>query len=180
MGSFWQENLTTAVDNKTVIVGMPNKWEKLELICQKLTEIGIQNIIVYFSKRSIIKQSNKNKITRINKIIRESVEQSFGIIIPTLSWEDNLTFDTDDLIFYEWWEKLDLAEIWNFRNTWSIVIWPEWWWDEVELDMFRASWMQVYIYMTYCIENWNGCYIMMMDNKKFVIFFILWLQYTLY
>lgn len=69
---------------------MTNKREKLELICQKLTEIGIQNIIIFPSKRSVIKQPNNNKITRINKIIKESVEQSYGVVLPTLSRKQNL------------------------------------------------------------------------------------------
>ncbi len=138
----WQENLAIVYDKKTVIVSMTNKREKLELICQKLTEIGIQNIIIFPSKRSVIKQPNNNKITRINKIIKESVEQSYGVVLPTLSRKQDLDLWPDDLVLYQWWSQLDITSIPNFNNIWSIVIWPEWWWDKIELDLFKDHWCQ--------------------------------------
>ncbi|MBR6907591.1 RsmE family RNA methyltransferase [bacterium] len=59
-----------------MLIALPNKQEKLELIIQKLTEIGISHIFLWSSDRSQIKSLNENRIIRINKIIREAVEQS--------------------------------------------------------------------------------------------------------
>ena len=59
-----------------MIVSMPNKWEKAELIVQKLSEIGIDKIIFWPSERSIIKERNGKKEERLQKIIKEAVEQS--------------------------------------------------------------------------------------------------------
>ena len=135
----WEELIDILYDSKSVVVSMPNKWEKLELICQKLTEIGIQNITIYFSKRSIIKAPNNNKIARIDKIIKESVEQSYGVVIPTLLCKENITFGPEDLIFYQWWETLDATNLLSLQGIKSIVVWPEWWRDDTELELFKNS-----------------------------------------
>jgi 16S rRNA (uracil1498-N3)-methyltransferase len=55
---------------------MPNKWDKAEIIVQKLTEIGINHIVFWPSERSVIKETNKNKIERLEKISKEALEQS--------------------------------------------------------------------------------------------------------
>ena len=55
---------------------MTNKRDKMELICQKASEIGIQNIIIRTSKRSVIQDLSENKISRINLICVEAAEQS--------------------------------------------------------------------------------------------------------
>lgn len=154
-----QEYIDIIQDHKIVVVSMPNKREKLELICQKLTEIGIQNIIVYFTKRSIIKQPNDNKIMRIRKIIKESVEQSYGAVIPTLSFENNLTFGSEDIILYQWWEDLNIANISNFDKIKSIVIWPEWWWDDTELDIFKSSWCRLVSIWSTILRTETACII---------------------
>lgn len=62
---------------KSMIIAMPNKWEKAELIIQKLTEIGISKIIFWPSERSILKTWNNKKEERFQKIINEAVEQSW-------------------------------------------------------------------------------------------------------
>jgi RsmE family RNA methyltransferase len=59
-----------------MIIAMPNKWEKAELIVQKLTEIGVENIYFWVAEHSIIRQRNNKKTERLNKISQEAVEQS--------------------------------------------------------------------------------------------------------
>ncbi|MBQ7074589.1 RsmE family RNA methyltransferase [bacterium] len=66
--------------NEKVMIGMliafPNKQEKLELIVQKLTEIGISHIYFRKAENSQIKELNENKIKRMRKIMKEALEQS--------------------------------------------------------------------------------------------------------
>lgn len=135
------ENIDISIDNKTMIVSMPNKWEKLEMICQKLAEIGIQNIIVFFSKRSVIKQPNDNKISRIQKIIKESIEQSYGMILPKLSFTTEVTLDDNTIVLYQGGDKFDLNINKKLDHTKynTLVVGPEWGRDEAELDLFTNS-----------------------------------------
>lgn len=69
---------------------MPNKWEKAELIIQKLSEIGIDKIIFWPSERSVIKERNSKKEERLQKIIREAVEQSRGRKLPELQFTTDI------------------------------------------------------------------------------------------
>jgi len=55
---------------------MPNKREKAELIVQKLSEIGVDEIAFWPAERSVIKQRNEKKADRLHKIAKEAVEQS--------------------------------------------------------------------------------------------------------
>ena len=66
----------TPNETKTIIVAMPNKWDKVELIVQKLTECGLDQIAFWPSERSIIREWNSKKEERLHKIIKEAVEQS--------------------------------------------------------------------------------------------------------
>jgi len=59
-----------------MIIAMPNKADKAEIIVQKLSEIGVQKIIFWPAERSVIKERNTNKQIRLEKIAKEAVEQS--------------------------------------------------------------------------------------------------------
>ena len=63
---------------------MPNKWDKIELIVQKLTECSLDQIIFWPSERSVIREWNPKKEERLQKIIKEAVEQSRGRTMPEL------------------------------------------------------------------------------------------------
>ena len=69
----------------TMFIAMPNKREKAELITQKLTEIGVDEIIFRPAERSVIKQRNEKKAERLRKIAQEATEQSRGIRIPKIT-----------------------------------------------------------------------------------------------
>ena len=60
--------------NISMLIAMPNKREKAELITQKLTEIWVENIYFWVSEHSIIRQRNDKKAERLNKISHEAVE----------------------------------------------------------------------------------------------------------
>ena len=71
-------------EQTSMIVAMPNKRDKVELIIQKLTECGLNQIIFWPSERSIIREWNPKKEERLQKIIKEAVEQSRGRSMPEL------------------------------------------------------------------------------------------------
>jgi len=77
----------TKIIKKIIICAIPNKFEKMEFITQKLTEIWIDNIVFWTSNRSIIRQLSESKLQRLTKISKEATEQS---------WSDHnteITFD---------------------------------------------------------------------------------------
>lgn len=85
-----QEKLLSSIlDSKAIIIAMPNKRQKAELMVQKLSEIGIQNIYFWPSDRSVIKEKNSNKWQRLLKISQEATEQSWSWVEP------NVEFITD-------------------------------------------------------------------------------------
>lgn len=63
-------------EKRSMIIAMPNKRDKIELIIQKLTECGLDQIIFRPSERSVITERNPKKEERLRKIIKEAVEQS--------------------------------------------------------------------------------------------------------
>jgi RsmE family RNA methyltransferase len=61
----------------SMLIAMPNKREKAELIVQKLSEIGIDQLRFRAAERSVLKrESFLKKAERLRKIAKEAVEQS--------------------------------------------------------------------------------------------------------
>ena len=70
--------------NLTVAISLVNE-QKFDLILQKLTELGVSNIIPIKTERSIVKLDEKkvvNKLTRWQNICKEASEQSKRTKIP--------------------------------------------------------------------------------------------------
>ena len=117
--------------NEKVMIGMliafPNKQEKLELIVQKLTEIGISHIYFRKAENSQIKELNENKIKRMRKIMKEALEQSRWWEFPQIEIVRDLNplwkiwnFCVFDI---EKKEKSDIIKQVSLPPLW--VIWPE-------------------------------------------------------
>ncbi|MGM9921779.1 MAG: 16S rRNA (uracil(1498)-N(3))-methyltransferase [Bhargavaea sp.] len=71
----------------TVAAGLP-KGDKLDLIVQKGTELGMTGLIPFEAERSIVKWDSKKsgkKIERLRKIAKEAAEQSHRSVIPEIS-----------------------------------------------------------------------------------------------
>lgn len=71
------------------------KEQKMDLILQKCTEIGVSKIIIAPYTRSIIKldeRKEKVKLERWKKICKEASEQSHRVNIPLIILENNLNF----------------------------------------------------------------------------------------
>ena len=127
--------------NVSMLIAMPNKREKAELITQKLTEIWVQNIYFWVSEHSIIRQRNDKKAERLDKISHEAVEQSRWIQIPNIEFvksEKELKEVTN-------WKNVVIANM-NWLPYWEIaknesndlcgVIWPEGWFSPKDLELF--------------------------------------------
>ena len=71
----------------TIAAGLP-KGDKLDLIVQKGTELGMHSLIPFSAERSIVRwdggKSGK-KIARLQKIAKEAAEQSHRSAIPEIS-----------------------------------------------------------------------------------------------
>ncbi|ERK60168.1 RNA methyltransferase, RsmE family [Gemella bergeri ATCC 700627] len=71
----------------------PLKSDKIEYLIQKLTELGVTNIVLFNSERNIAKIKKdkiENKIQRWEKIIKEAAEQSKRNLIPNIIYVDSL------------------------------------------------------------------------------------------
>lgn len=69
------------------------KEQKMDLILQKATELGVNEIIPYISKRSVIKLKREDytkKVDRWTRIVKEASEQSKRLEIPAVSSIKNI------------------------------------------------------------------------------------------
>ena len=63
------------------------KGDKIDLVVQKATELGVKNIALIQSERTVVKYDNKDidkKIQRFQKIMKEASEQSHRLVVPSL------------------------------------------------------------------------------------------------
>ncbi|RLQ92061.1 16S rRNA (uracil(1498)-N(3))-methyltransferase [Planomicrobium sp. Y74] len=70
----------------TIACGLP-KGDKLDLITQKCTELGMYALIPFAAERSIVKwdaSKNDKKISRLQKIAKEAAEQSHRTHLPAI------------------------------------------------------------------------------------------------
>ena len=139
--------------NITIFQGLP-KSDKMELIIQKATELGVKTIVPVITKRTVIKLKDKdkqNKVDRWRKIAEVAAKQSGRDIIPTIENIINITnikFDEFDKIFvlYENEEKISIKdEIEQLKNdnkeelNIGIVIGPEGGFAESEIEQLRLN-----------------------------------------
>lgn len=125
-----------------VFCALPNKIEKIELICQKLTEIWVSKIIFFKAQRSQKIFLNDNKIDRIKKIIVEATEQSFRNFVPEFAILDNLDLQKinwQKIFFHTKNENAKLLKNLDFEEEINIFVWPEWWFDELEVQNFEKN-----------------------------------------
>ena len=126
----------------SMLIAMPNKREKAELIVQKLTEIWVQNIYFWVGEHSIIRQWNDKKSERLDKISREAVEQSRWTQLPKIKFVKS----ENELKGIIAWKSIMIANM-NWLPYWEVirnsdkdlcwVIWPEWWFSEKDLEIFE-------------------------------------------
>ena len=75
------------LDVKVTLLYCLPKGDKLDLVIQKATEIGVKNIVLVHSSRCVCKFKKEDfdkKITRFKKIATEASEQSHRLVIPEI------------------------------------------------------------------------------------------------
>ncbi|MBP1930513.1 16S rRNA (uracil(1498)-N(3))-methyltransferase [Ammoniphilus resinae] len=71
----------------TIAQGLP-KGDKMDLIVQKATELGVRALIPFTSSRTIVQLDDKKQVKRLerwNKIAKEASEQSHRQFVPEIS-----------------------------------------------------------------------------------------------
>lgn len=145
----------------TIACGLP-KGDKLELIAQKGTELGMYALLPYAAERSIVKwddkKAKKNQ-ERLQKIAKEAAEQSHRTHIPTvdmpISFKQLVARLSDyDVIFIADEEDAKVAERTRFadklKNVYDnksesilCIFGPEGGISRAEVDALRAAGAQV-------------------------------------
>ncbi len=153
--------------NISMMIAMPNKREKAELIVQKLTEIWVKSIYFWVSEHSIIRQRNEKKAERLDKISHEAVEQSRRIQLPEIKFlkSENELKDFVD------WKNIIIANM-NGTPYWELakiesndlcgVIWPEGWFSPKDLKLF--DWAKI-------IDLWEN--VLRMETASIVLWWLL-------
>ena len=127
--------------NISMLIAMPNKREKAELITQKLTEIWVEEIYFWISEHSIIRQRNEKKAERLDKISHEAVEQSRWIQLPEIKFLKS----ENELKDFVNWKNIIIANMnWipyheltkDESNDLCGIIWPEGWFSKKDLKFF--------------------------------------------
>ncbi|WP_051533874.1 16S rRNA (uracil(1498)-N(3))-methyltransferase [Desulfitibacter alkalitolerans] len=132
----------------TLYQSLPKK-DKLELIIQKATELGVKNIVPIITKRTIVHIDNekaKKKVERWNKIAQEACKQSGRAYVPQIS--EPISFKAMlseikaeiNIIPYEAEDKKGLKQVLrSFKESMpksiGIFIGPEGGWDKDEVQM---------------------------------------------
>lgn len=82
------------------------KGEKMDVVVQKSTELGVHDFVLYKAERSVVKLNEKkeeNRQKRYEKIAREAAEQSRRTKIPGLAFDGTLKtidFSSFDLVLF--------------------------------------------------------------------------------
>jgi len=126
---------------------LPNKYEKIEYIIQKWTEIWISNFVFFNSERSQKLAVNSAKIERFEIIIKEALEQCGWNKKPNIYFYEKLPLASVN------WEKLVLhTKMENSKNlkeiekTWekiNIFVWPEWGFSDKEIELFVNNYCKI-------------------------------------
>lgn len=92
----------------TLYQGLP-KGEKLDLILQKCTELGVARIVPFMAERSVARLAGEKldkRVQRWERIVREACRQSERRTIPTIGFAENLRTalqsDSSDLRLLLW------------------------------------------------------------------------------
>ena len=151
----------------SMLIAMPNKREKAELIVQKLTEIWVENIYFWVSEHSIIRQWNEKKAERLDKISHEAVEQSRWIQLPEIKClksekelKNFINWKTVIIANMNWLPYWELAKIES--NDLCGIIWPEGWFSPKDLKLFDNAKI---------VDLWKN--VLRMETASIVLWWIL-------
>lgn len=80
-------NENNELSNRVILIASLIKGDKTDLVLQKATELGVDEIVLVETSRTVVKIKNEEKaakLERFNKILKEAAEQSRRCKIPTL------------------------------------------------------------------------------------------------
>lgn len=141
----WCQTKVKSVSKIGLLIGLPNKSDKLDVIVQKTTEVGIDKIIFWPSQRSELRTLEANRMERLVKIAREASEQSKRRFVPEIAFTPTLkgrpwlqehrliVFDFDGEPVNEWLaQELKTGKLYG-------VIGPEGWLHPDDLALLEPS-----------------------------------------
>ena len=129
--------------NIVLFQGLP-KLDKMELITQKLTELGINKIVPFESDFTIAKK-NLNKIERLNKISKEACKQcgrSLPVVVEEPIKFNNLKekLNDFDLVLFANETNRQITDInFNDKNNIAIIVGSEGGFSNRELEMLTKD-----------------------------------------
>ena len=133
-----------SINNNFSLIFCPPKSSRLDTLIQKCTEIGVKNFIPIISDRT---ENRKLNINRIEKIIKEAVEQSNQIHVPGIcepvsfsKFVENYNKNNNDIFFADIQSNFKFSNL-KLDNTKSnfILIGPEGDFSPNELQVLRGS-----------------------------------------
>lgn len=132
------------------------KGDKMDLIVQKSTEVGVKEIVPVLTKRTVVKikdrKKEKSKVDRWNAISLEAAKQSkrdaAPIVHPIMTFEemvDKLSQEENIIVPYELENSLGMKEaLKNVKGKRiNIIIGPEGGFEEEEISQLREIGGQV-------------------------------------
>lgn len=157
-----------------MIVAMPNKWEKAELIIQKLSEIGISKIIFWPSERSVIKAWSSKKEERMQKIIKEAVEQSRWRNIPELIFTSNIAeyIENAEIVIFDKTENSTHPLKYTGSKHIVWIVGPEGWLTARDYKEFEANTPQIVDLWTTVLRMETAAIVggwLLKNNEKWII-----------
>ena len=128
------------------------KGDKLDFVLQKATEIGVKEIVLISTERTVVKAANYNsakKLTRYHKILREAAMQSHRSRIPELyrciDMSKLSTIRADKKIIAYEGEAGNTKSFWNAlkgiepKDRIAILVGPEGGFSPIEVKKAEAS-----------------------------------------
>ena len=82
-----KEDSNSEIDTRITLFFALAKGDKIDLVIQKATELGVHKIVLFKSKRCVANFDNKDfnkKIARYNRITKEASEQCHRLLIPEI------------------------------------------------------------------------------------------------
>ncbi len=128
--------------NENIRVFVPNlkSKDRMRFLIEKLVEIGILNITIFDSKRSIAKGGNNEKW---EKITIAAIKQSLRAFLPNVYFEKSLAkidFSNQIVLIFDQNAETHLSEI-VFENdkNYSLIFGPEGGLDESEMNLHNSA-----------------------------------------
>ena len=131
-----KKDSSVAKNHVTMLLAMPNHSKKMSLIVQKLTEVGVDEVVFRWSQYSQLsidgdiwmKHINKWK-EKLWKVALEAMEQSKGWVIPQVNF-------VSDLLWWMGWRGDDALVIFDkVENDVGLIdslsSLTRWWWRSV-------------------------------------------------